>query len=159
MRGTTVPVEEFDAVLVGGGVMGATLGVLLGELEPGWRIGMVERLGEAGLESSSAWNNAGTGHAGLCEFNYTPRLPGGSVDVSRAVEIGEQFSASLVFWAHLVSRGLIGPPQDFIRPVAHLGFGRGPDGVAHLRARWETLRGHPLFADTEYSDDRTVLGT
>lgn len=159
MEASSVEFEEFDAVLVGGGVMSATLAVLLGELEPGWRIAVVERLDDAGLESSSAWNNAGTGHAGLCEFNYTPRRADGSVDVSRAVEIGKQFASSLVFWAHLVSDGLIGPPRDFIRPVPHLGFGHGPDGVAHLRARWEALRGHSLFADTEFSDDRAVLAT
>lgn len=155
MPGT--PVEEFDVVLVGGGVMSATLGVLLGELEPDWRVAVVERLTEAGLESSSAWNNAGTGHAGLCEFNYTPRLPDGSVDVSRAVRIGEQFHASLRFWAHLVEHGVIGPPEEFLRPVPHLGFGRGGDGVAHLRARWEGLRDHPLFADLKFSDDPAVL--
>ncbi|SNR23827.1 malate dehydrogenase (quinone) [Blastococcus mobilis] len=154
---TTHPAEEFDVVLVGGGVMSATLGMLLAELEPGWRVAVVERLTEAGLESSGAWNNAGTGHAGLCEFNYTPRRPDGSVDVSRAVEIGEQFSASLLFWAHLVERGLLGRPQDFLRPVPHLGLGRGPDGVAHLRARWEALRDHPLFAETDFSHDRDVL--
>ncbi|SEL92232.1 malate dehydrogenase (quinone) [Blastococcus sp. DSM 46786] len=157
MKGATVESEKFDAVLVGGGVMSATLAALLGELEPGWRIAVVERLAEAGLESSGAWNNAGTGHAGLCEFNYTPRRADGSVDVTRAVEIGEQFTASLVFWAHLVAAGRIGPPRDFVRPLPHLGLGRGPDGVAHLRARWEALRGHPLFAGTEWSDDRAVL--
>ncbi|RBY89124.1 malate dehydrogenase (quinone) [Blastococcus sp. TBT05-19] len=149
--------EEFDAVLIGGGVMSATLGMLLSELEPGWRIAVVERLDEAGLESSSAWNNAGTGHAGLCEFNYTPRRPDGSVDVSRAVEIGEQFSASLLFWAHLAAAGVLGSPRDFVRSVPHSGFGRGPDGVAHLRGRYEGLRGHPLFADQEFSDDPAVL--
>jgi malate dehydrogenase (quinone) len=160
MRGGAVartPAEDFDAVLVGGGVMSATLGTLLAELQPDWRIAVVERLDQAGLESSSAWNNAGTGHAGLCEFNYTPRLPDGSVDVSRAVQIGEQFFASLQFWSHLVERGLLGSPEDFLRPVPHLGFGRGGDGVAHLRARWTALRDHPLFADLEFSDDPEVL--
>ena len=156
MRGGT-KAEDFDAVLVGGGVMSATLAVLLSEVEPGWRIAVVERLGGAGLESSSAWNNAGTGHAGLCEFNYTPRRPDGSVDVSQAVRIGEQFSASLLFWAHLTADGVLGAPGDFVRPVPHLGFGRGPEGVAHLRARFEALRGHPLFAGTEFSDDPAVL--
>jgi malate dehydrogenase (quinone) len=160
MRGETVPptaVEEFDAVLVGGGVMSATLGMLLADLEPDWRIAVVERLDQGGLESSSAWNNAGTGHAGLCEFNYTPRRADGTVDVSRAVEIGTQFSATLLFWADLVRRGLIGPPQDFVRSVPHHGFGRGADGVAYLRGRWEALRGHPLFADLEFTEDRDVL--
>ena len=99
-----VPPEEWDVVLVGAGVMSATLGVLLRELQPDWRIVVVERLDQAGLESSSAWNNAGTGHAGLCEFNYTPRRPDGSVDVSSAVRIGEQFLTSLQFWAGLTER-------------------------------------------------------
>ena len=160
MRGTTVsgtPAEEHDVVLVGGGIMSATLGALIGELEPGWRIAVVERLDQPGLESSGAWNNAGTGHAGLCEFNYTPRRDDGSVDATRAVEIGEQFATSLVFWAHLVERGVLGDPEDFLRPVPHLGFGRGAAGVAYLRARWEALRDHPLFADLEFSDDRAVL--
>jgi malate dehydrogenase (quinone) len=146
-----------DVVLVGAGVMSATLGVLLGQLQPDWRITVVERLGEAGLESSGAWNNAGTGHAGLCEFNYTPRRPDGSVDVSSAERIGEQFLTSLCFWARLVEQGLVGAPEDFIRSVPHMGIGRGADGVAHLRARFEGLRHHPLFADLEYSDDRSVL--
>jgi malate dehydrogenase (quinone) len=151
--------EDRDVVLVGGGIMSATLGVLLNELEPGWRITVVERLDALGQESSSAWNNAGTGHAGLCEFNYTPRRPDGSVDVSPAVDIGERFLVSLQFWAHLVELGRIGPPEDFIRPVPHLGLGRGADGVAHLRARWESLREHPLFADLEFSDDPAVLAS
>jgi malate dehydrogenase (quinone) len=152
-----VPPEEWDVVLVGAGVMSATLGVLLRELQPDWRIVVVERLDQAGLESSSAWNNAGTGHAGLCEFNYTPRRPDGSVDVSSAVRIGEQFLTSLQFWAGLTERGLLGAPEDFIRSVPHVGFGRGADGIAHLRARWEALRDHPLFAGQEYTEDPAVL--
>jgi malate dehydrogenase (quinone) len=146
-----------DVVLVGAGIMSATLGVLLGQLQPDWRTTVVERLGEAGLESSGAWNNAGTGHAGLCEFNYTPRRPDGSVDVSIAVRIGEQFLTSLSFWAQLVQQGLVGAPEAFIRSVPHLGIGRGADGVAHLRGRFEGLRDHPLFADLEFCDDRAVL--
>jgi malate dehydrogenase (quinone) len=154
---TRTPVEDVDAVLVGGGVMSATLGMLLAELEPGWRVAVVERLDRPGLESSDAWNNAGTGHAGLCEFNYTPRRPDGSVDATGAVRIGEQFVSSLLFWARLVERGALGPPEAFIRSVPHLGFGRGADGVAYLRARWEALRGHPLFTDLQFSDDPAVL--
>lgn len=149
--------EEVDVVLVGGGVMSATLGVLLTELEPNWRIVVLERLGQAGQESSAAWHNAGTGHAGLCEFNYTPRGPDGCVDVSSAVQIGQHFMASLYFWAHLVRHGAIGPAEDFVRSVPHLGFGHGSDGVAYLRARWAALRTHPLFADLEFSEDPAVL--
>ncbi|MCZ2816013.1 malate dehydrogenase (quinone) [Modestobacter sp. VKM Ac-2984] len=154
---TSTTPEERDVVLIGGGVMSATLGMLLSELEPGWTITVVERLDAAGLESSSAWNNAGTGHAGLCEFNYTPRRPDGTVDVTSAVQIGEQFLTSLHLWAQLVERGLLGEPQDFIRSVPHMGFGRGADGVACLRARWEALRDHPLFTGQEFSADRAVL--
>jgi malate dehydrogenase (quinone) len=139
--------------------MSATLGLLLSELEPTWRITVVERLAEAGLESSSAWNNAGTGHAGLCEFNYTPRGADGAVDPSSALRIGEQFLTSLRFWAHLVERGELGPPAAFVRSVPHMGFGRGADGVAYLRARFEAVRSHPLFADLEFSDDPAVLAS
>ena len=156
---SAVPVEQWDAVLVGGGVMSATLGVLLAEVRPDWRIAVVERLDEAGLESSSAWNNAGTGHAGLCEFNYTPRRADGTVDPAGAVRIGEQFAASLDLWARLVERGELGPPEAFVRSVPHLGLGRGADGVAYLRARYEALRDSPLFADLEYSDDPDVLAS
>ncbi|MGY5883575.1 malate dehydrogenase (quinone) [Modestobacter lacusdianchii] len=155
MSGTST--EERDVVLIGGGVMSATLGVLLSELEPSWTTSVVERLDAAGLESSSAWNNAGTGHAGLCEFNYTPRRPDGTVDPTSAVQIGEQWLTSLHLWAQLVERGLLGAPGDFIRSVPHMGFGRGADGVAYLRARWEALRDHPLFAGQEFSDDPAVL--
>ncbi|MGR6964522.1 malate dehydrogenase (quinone) [Geodermatophilus sp. URMC 61] len=155
----TGSVQDWDAVLVGGGVMSATLGVLLTQAEPDRRVLVVERLDEAGCESSAAENNAGTGHAGLCEFNYTPRRPDGTVDPSAAVRIAEQFAASLVFWARLVERGELGPAETFVRSVPHLGLGRGADGVAYLRARFEALRGHPLFADLEYSDDRDVLAS
>ncbi|MGY1760835.1 malate dehydrogenase (quinone) [Geodermatophilus sp. SYSU D00779] len=155
----TGSVEDWDAVLVGGGVMSATLGMLLAQAEPDRRVLVVERLDEAGCESSAAENNAGTGHAGLCEFNYTPRRPDGTVDPGAAVLIAEQFAASLVFWARLVERGELGPPAAFVRSVPHLGLGRGADGVAYLRARFEALRCHPLFADLEYSDDPDVLAT
>jgi malate dehydrogenase (quinone) len=158
VRGTG-PVENWDAVLVGGGVMSATLGVLLAQAEPDRRVLVVERLDEAGCESSAAENNAGTGHAGLCEFNYTPRRPDGTVDPSAALLIAEQFATSLVFWARLVERGELGPPGAFVRSVPHLGLGRGADGVAYLRARFEALRGSPLFADLEYSDDPDVLAS
>jgi malate dehydrogenase (quinone) len=63
--------SEPDVILVGAGIMSATLGVFLKELEPGLNISMVETLDGAALESSDAWNNAGTGHAANCELNYT----------------------------------------------------------------------------------------
>lgn len=104
-----------DVVLIGAGIMSATLHALLRELAPRWQVTVVERLPGAGLESSHAWHNEGTGHAGLCEFDYTPRRTDGTIDVTAAIRIGEQFATSLVFWARLVSQGRLSP--DFIRPV------------------------------------------
>ena len=144
-----------DVVLVGAGVMSATLAALVREVAPAWQVTVVERLPGAGLESSHAWHNAGTGHAGLCEFNYTPRRADGTIDTTAAVRIGEQFATSLVFWARLVAQGRL--TRDFIRPVPHMGFGRGADGIAYLRARFDALRDHPLFADLEYTSDSARL--
>jgi malate dehydrogenase (quinone) len=146
------PTEDFDVVLIGAGIMSTTLGTLLSELEPTWSIALLEGLDEAGLESSHAWNNAGTGHAGLCEFNYTPRRPDGSVDPGSAISINEQFQASLQYWSHLVETGQLAEPAGFIRTVPHFGFARGADGVDYLRARHRALSGHPLFDGTIYSD-------
>ena len=146
---------DTDVVLVGAGIMSATLHALLGEVAPDRHVTVVERLPGAGMESSHAWHNAGTGHAGLCEFNYTPRRADGSLDVTDAVRVGEQFATSLTFWARLVERGTLTP--GFVRPVPHMGFGRGTDGVAYLLARFEALRAHPLFADLKHTADRARL--
>ncbi|WP_237105093.1 malate dehydrogenase (quinone) [Nonomuraea sp. MG754425] len=148
---------DYDVVLVGGGIMSATLGALLRHVRPDWSILVLERLDGLGLESSSAWNNAGTGHAGLCEFNYTPLRGDGSIDVSGAVGVGEQFQLSRHLWARLVERGTLGDPAGFIRTVPHYGFARGADGVAHLRLRHAALRGHPLFEGMEFTTDRDVM--
>lgn len=157
--GRPAPAEDHDVVLVGAGIMSATLGMLLSELEPTWRIAVFERLDRPGLESSNAWNNAGTGHAGLCEFNYTPERPDGSVDVSSAVAINEQFLVSRQFWSHLLDRGLLGAPGTFINAVPHMSFAHGADGVGYLRRRHLQLKDHPLFAGMEYAEDPAVLAS
>jgi malate dehydrogenase (quinone) len=144
-------------VVVGAGIMGATMAGLLARLEPAWRITVVEQLPAAGLESSHAWNNAGTGHAGLCEFNYTPRAADGSVDVSNALAINEQFQVSCQYWAHLVEAGRLGDPQAFIRPVPHFSFAHGAAGVEYLRARHRAMSGQQPFDEMEYSEDPAVL--
>ncbi len=87
-----------DVVLVGAGIMSGTLGTLLRLLEPDWSITLVERLDAAAAESSDAWNNAGTGHSALCELNYTPQKPDGSIDISKAVRVNEQFQVTRQFW-------------------------------------------------------------
>ncbi|MFI7610455.1 malate dehydrogenase (quinone) [Nonomuraea terrae] len=147
----------YDVVLVGGGIMSATLGVLLRRAQPDWSILVLERLDGLGLESSSAWNNAGTGHAGLCEFNYTPLTGAGSIDVGSAIAVNEQFQLSRQLWARLVEQGTLGDPAGFIRPVPHFGFAHGAAGVEHLRLRYEALREHPLFDGMEFTRDREVM--
>lgn len=149
--------EQYDAVIVGAGIMGATLASLLVRLEPGWRIAVLEQLPEAGLESSHAWHNAGTGHAGLCEFNYTPRTSDGGVDISNALRINAQFRQSRQYWAHLAAEGGLGDPAGFIRAVPHFSFAHGPRGVEYLRARHRAMVGQPPFAAMEYSEDPAVL--
>ena len=106
--------KNTDVILIGAGIMSATLGTLLKELVPEWNITVFEKLESAGEESSNEWNNAGTGHAALCELNYTSVKPDGSIDISKAIQINEQFQLSMQFWSHLVKNKLISNPQDFI---------------------------------------------
>ena len=150
-------VKEVDTLLVGGGIMSATLGVLLKELLPTQRILMIEALGELAAESSQAWNNAGTGHAALCELNYTPQMPDGSVAINKAIAINEQFQASLSLWSTLVERGLIEWPREFLNAVPHMSFVAGASDVAFLRKRYEALREQPLFAGMTYSEDHEQI--
>lgn len=139
-----------DVVLVGAGIMSATLGALLRRLEPDWSITIVERLDGAAAESSAAWNNAGTGHAGLCELFYTPERPDGSIDVGKAVRVNEQFQVTRQFWAYAVENGMLSEPRSFLNPIPHVSFVRGPQRVDYLRRRRDALAGNPLFARTEF---------
>jgi malate dehydrogenase (quinone) len=146
-----------DVVLVGGGIMSATLASLLGVVVPDWTVTVFESAAEVAGESSHGWNNAGTGHAALCELNYTPAGPDGRVDPTKAVTINEQFQVSRQFWAHLVRQGLTGSPKDFITPVPHVSFVTGEDGRSYMRARHEALVRQPLFEGLEYTDDAAEL--
>src|ERR671917_674795 len=116
------PQTHPDVVLIGAGIMSATLGVLLKELQPDLKIEILERLDVAAAESSDAWNNAGTGHSAFCELNYTPELEDGSIDVSKAVKIAESFETSKQYWAHLIQQQLIDVPESFIRRIPHMSF-------------------------------------
>ena len=142
----------YDAVLIGGGVMSATLAALIRELEPDWSIKIIERLDDVAQESSGPWNNAGTGHAALCELNYTPEK-NGVIDISKALTINEQFQMSREFWAALVRDGKLPESPEFINPVPHMTFVRGADNVDFLRRRYELLKEQPLFRTMEFSDD------
>jgi len=146
-----------DVILIGAGIMSATLGTLLKELAPDWKITVFEKLADAGEESSNEWNNAGTGHAALCELNYTAERPDGSIDISKAVSINEQFQVSSQFWSYLVNHNLIRNPQDFIMPLPHMSLVHGEQNVAYLKKRYEALSGHPLFSGMAFSDDPATL--
>ena len=146
-----------DVALIGGGIMSATLGELLKQLEPTWEIQIFERLSDIALESSNPWNNAGTGHSALCELNYTPQRPDGTIDISGAVNVNEQFQVSRQFWAHLVETGVLPTPSSFINPTPHMSFVWGAENVAYLRKRFEALSAHPLFQGMEYSEDARVI--
>ncbi|MFC3606254.1 malate dehydrogenase (quinone) [Stutzerimonas tarimensis] len=149
--------EAPDMVLVGAGIMSATLAVLLKELDPSLKLEIVE-LQEAGaIESSNPWNNAGTGHAGLCELNYTPQAQDGSIDIKKAITINTQFEVSKQFWAYMTSREDFGNTRSFISPVPHLSFLRGDKDIAFLKKRHELLSAHHTFERMVYSEDRATL--
>lgn len=148
--------SECDIVLVGAGVMSATLGTLLKELDANLTIQTFERLREVAKESTDAWNNAGTGHAAYCELNYTP-AKGDSIDISKAISINESFEQSLQLWTYLVNKGRLPEPKSFMNPTPHLSFVWGADNVAYLRKRFELLSAHPFFKGMEYSEDHAVL--
>lgn len=141
-----------DVILIGAGIMSATLGTLLKELVPDWKITVFEKLASAGEESSNEWNNAGTGHAALCELNYTVEKPDGTVDISKAITINEQFQLSMQFWSYLVKNKLIHNPQDFIMPLPHMSLVQGKDNVEFLKKRFKALSKNPLFKGMEFSD-------
>ncbi|MFJ5761985.1 malate:quinone oxidoreductase [Neobacillus sp. NPDC093182] len=146
-----------DVILIGAGIMSATLGTILKELVPEWEIKVFEKLENAGEESSNEWNNAGTGHAALCELNYTTERPDGSVDISKAISINEQFQVSMQFWSYLVNSGLIHNPQEFIRQLPHMSLVQGEQNVSFLKRRFEALTKNPLFQGMEFSEDPEKL--
>ncbi|MCX2452213.1 malate:quinone oxidoreductase [Pedobacter sp. PLR] len=146
-----------DVVLIGAGIMSATLGVLLKELQPDITIEIFERLDVAAAESSDAWNNAGTGHSAFCELNYTPQLADGSVETAKAVAIAESFEVSKQFWSFLVNSNLVGSPETFIKSIPHVSFVWGEKNVAFLRERFDRLQENLLFEGMKYSEDPEQL--
>jgi malate dehydrogenase (quinone) len=146
-----------DVILIGAGIMSATLGSLLKELQPDWNITVFEKLDKPGEESSNEWNNAGTGHSALCELNYTPEKSDGTIDITKAIKINEQFQLSRQFWSYLVNRNLIQSPNDFIMPLPHMSLVEGEKNVDFLKKRFEALSKSPLFDGIEYSDDPETL--
>ncbi|OGX79088.1 malate:quinone oxidoreductase [Exiguobacterium sp. SH31] len=149
--------KRTDVILIGAGIMSATLGSLFKELVPEWEVKVFEKLASAGEESSNEWNNAGTGHAALCELNYTTEKPDGTLDISKAINVNEQFQISRQFWAHLVNKGLIQQPEDFIRSIPHMSMVQGEKDIRFLKKRLEALTNNPLFDGMVLSDDPEQL--
>ncbi len=149
--------KPLDIALIGSGIMSATLGVLLNKLQPDWHIAVFERLDAVALESSAAWNNAGTGHAAFCELNYTHEREDGSIDCTKAFKIDEQFEVSKQFWAYLVENKIIDNPSNFINNIPHISFVEGEEDIRFLKKRYDTLTQNHLFQGMQYSEDPAVL--
>lgn len=145
-----------DVILIGAGIMSATLGMFLKQLQPDWKIDIYETLDQVALESSSAWNNAGTGHSALCELNYTPQKPDGTVDISKALRITEWFEISRQFWAWLTEQGVIADPSEFIHSIPHMSFVWG-DNTDYLRKRYEAMKQHHFYSRMQFSEDFAQL--
>ncbi len=148
---------HLDVLLVGAGIMSSTLAVMLKELDPSLRLELVEQMEDGAMESSNPWNNAGTGHAGLCELNYTPEAEDGSIDIKKAININAMFEESKQFWAHLLETGTFGDPDTFIHSVPHLSFVQGEDNVAFLKKRADIMQQHHAFKDMQFTTDKSVI--
>lgn len=145
--------EQVEFLLIGAGIMSATLGTFLKELEPTATVAILEKLDDCALESSNGWNNAGTGHAANCELNYTPQASDGSVDISRALEVNVEFDISRQFWAYLTEKDIIQHPADFIRSCPHMSFVWGQDHTQFLKARYQAMSAHHCYHGMQFSDD------
>ena len=152
--------SHYDLILIGGGIMSATLAVFLKHLNPQLNLVVLERLSGIALESSNAWNNAGTGHAALCELNYMPDNPkGGIPSATKAIAINQQFQESREFWASLVQSGVMSSPDTFIHSIPHMTFVRGDKQIDFLSRRFQALKDQPLFAGMEFSKDPAQIAT
>lgn len=155
---TTSSTKRYDVILIGAGIMSTTLGAILKELQPEWNIALFESLDSAGEEASDPWNNAGTGHAALCELNYTPRGTDGTISTAKAAGINEQFHVSKQLWSHWVDNGTLGDPRTFINALPHISFVWGDENVQYLQDRYEAMRVEPLFQHIEYTEDMDTIG-
>ncbi|WP_338121327.1 malate dehydrogenase (quinone) [Mammaliicoccus vitulinus] len=146
-----------EIILIGAGILSTTFGSFLKNVEPDWNIKLFERLDQPAIESSNEKNNAGTGHAALCELNYTVEQEDGSIDVEKAKEINEQFEVSKQFWSYLVKHKSIENPKEFIRPLPHISFVMGIRNVDFLKRRYDALKSLPMFEGLTYTEDHKVL--
>lgn len=157
VKNTKLQERNADVILIGAGIMSATLGILLKELDPELTIDIYERMDVAAAESSDAWNNAGTGHSAFCELNYTPELENGTINTDKAVQIAESFEVSKQFWAYLVEHKQVRLPESWIHEIPHMSFVWGDENVEYLRKRYDALQKYDLFQGMQYSEDSNVL--
>lgn len=155
-KSPSVPDREVDVILVGAGIMSATLGSILRELDPNLTMEVFERLDGPAKESSGVWNNAGTGHSAFCELNYTSERPDGTMDIKKALDVGGAFELSKQYWAYLAQEKKL-TPTSFIHNVPHISFVWGDKNTAFLKKRHEAMIKHPFFAAMEYSEDKDVI--
>ncbi|MBV2090979.1 MAG: malate:quinone oxidoreductase, partial [Candidatus Thiodiazotropha sp. (ex Ctena orbiculata)] len=149
--------HKTDVLLIGGGIMSKTLAMLVTQLDSSRHITVVEQAATLATESTHAWNNAGTGHAGYCELNYTPQQSNGEIAIERALGINARFEESLQFWSGLVRKGALSKPSAFINPVPHMSWVEGKESVSYLKQRQQALVTHPLFEEMAYADDPATL--
>lgn len=149
--------DSKDIIIIGAGVLSTTFASMIKDLEPHWNLKLYERLDRPGVESSNERHNAGTGHAALCELNYTVKQPDGSIDIEKAKEINEEFEISKQFWSYLVKSKNIDTPRDFINPLPHISFVRGKNNVQFLKDRYNKMKAFPMFDNIEYTEDIEVM--
>lgn len=154
---TQQPVEKYDLICVGGGIMSATLSLMLKLIDPSVKIGIFERLDKVAQESSEAWNNSGTGHSAFCELNYTPEKEDGSIDISKAIQIFNQFEKSKQFWAYLIENNLLQNPKDFIHIAPHHSWVTGKDDVEFLKKRYQAMSKEFAFREMQFSEENSTL--
>jgi len=149
--------EKYDLICVGGGIMSATLALMLKLIDSSVKIAIFERLDKVAQESSEAWNNSGTGHSAFCELNYTPEKEDGGIDISKAIQIFDQFEKSKQFWAYLVEQNLVKNPKQFIHKAPHHSWVTGKDNVEFLKKRFEKMSQEFAFREMEFSEDHSTL--
>jgi len=138
--------------------MSSTLGVMLKRLDPRLRIQIIEVTPDLAREASDGWNNAGTGHAGICEISYTPsKDEQGRVPIGRALRIFEQFEHSKQFWGSVTADGMVGAPGDFIHAVPHVCFVKGVEDVDFLQTRHAAMLEHHFFRGMTLTMDPPVI--
>lgn len=149
--------EQKEFVLIGAGIMSATLGILIKEVMPDAQIDIYERLDLVAAESSDGWNNAGTGHSAFCELNYTPYNEDGTLNIEKAKRIAESFEISKQFWAYLLQNEKLDPEKTFINDIDHMSFVWGADNIRFLKDRYESMTKYALFEDMKFSQDHSQI--